>query len=408
MSKYLKYFKSEFEKYAQDIGAPPPRPSRGGGAAAKPTAAKPTTTTTGRGGIGGPPARPSAAPARSGGGGYVDIKPIRNMQLAIQNLAKTISATINYDALLKSMQTPPGAPTDQDKSSFQAGYGKDMFSNFMINNYLHRGDVKGVEYDTDPKRTKMLDKKPSDLKSMFVILDSLQRIGREKSEAFADGNWGPRTNNALKNVSAIATAISRLGSELGMQSETFDVSKIAELGSLIPANETDISLQEKIQTAPKITQILTGVRDLFLDFKQQVFMNPTYRNFIEGKAPMMTFGPQKEKGVGETAGEKPILADLQKSGPQSRYVQHPSATMSVTIDKKLIPVQWQNMDVRPFSITAADLLSPQAFDNWVAKSNILMTLKQQNPESWNNVLRSILTQVKAQVDQKLGSAQQGA
>lgn len=397
MSNYLKYFKDEFEKYAQaDIGAPPSRPSRKGGGGTTPS--KPTGTTpgsgAGKGGIGGPPSRPSTSPKPrpTGGGPGYSTQGIKNMQAALHALAQTISATIDYDALLKTMSTPPGQPSPEDKGAFQAQYGRDMFSNFMVGNYLRRANVHGVEYDTDPKRTKMLDKKPSDLKSMFNILDSMRRIGSEKKESVADGNWGPRTNNALRNAAAIATAISKLGGDLGMESTAFDVNKIAELNSLVPENYNDIPITDKLQRAPKITEILKGANALFKDFKQQVFMDPTYRNFIEGKAPMMTFGPQKEKGIEATEGEKLILADLQQSGVRSRFVNHPDAVFSVDLDEK-----YTGKKVPPFQITTASLISPEAFEHWINGSTILMDIKKNNPGTWPSIVSDFLTQIEKQV-----------
>lgn len=348
----------------------------------------------------------TAPQAQRGGGGGYNVKPIMDMQAALQSLAQTISATIDYDQLLKTMSTPPGQPSPEDQKDFQAQYGKDMFSNFMVGQYLRRADVHGVEYDTDPKRSKMLDKKPADLKSMFVILDSMKRVGSEAKESFADGNWGPRTNNALRNASAIATSVMKLGSELGMQTTAFDPSKIAELNTLVPAKDTDISVADKIQRAPKIAEILNGVSALFKDFKQQVFMDPTYRNFIEGKAPMMTFGPAKDKGVEASEGEKKILGDLQQRGWQSPYASHPSAKMYVSLDKRLIPQQFQNIDVKPFEINGGDLVSTQSFDNWVNRNSVLMTLKQQNPDSWPAVIKSVLDQVVEQVKFKLAGGDQ--
>lgn len=377
---------------------PAPRAQTGGGGTPAPGAAR---TLPGHGG------RPGTTPPRGGGGGaYYSPQAIRDMQSALHTLAQTISATIDYDALFRTMATPPGQPSPEDKGAFQAQYGRDMFSNFMVGQYLRRADVHGVEYDTDPKRTKMIDKKPSDLKSMYIILDSMKRIGNEKKEAFVDGNWGPRTNNALRNAAAIANSVMKLGGDLGMESQAFDAKKIAELNSLIPEKDTDVPLPERIQRAPKIAAILKGVNALFKDFKQQVFMDPTYRNFIDGKAPMMTFGPAKEKGVDVTEGEKKILGDLQQRGWQSTYATHPSAKMYVSIDKKLIPQQFQNVDIKPFEINGGDLVSQQSFDNWVNRNSVLMAIKQQNPESWPAVIRSVLDEVVKQAEFKLAGGDQ--
>lgn len=363
-----------------------------------------------RGGGGGavPVPRPGGG-AVGGGGGYSNPA-VKAMQVAIRDLAQTISSTIDYDSLIKTMEGPPapqGQPVDKgQETQFKSEYGKDFFSNFMVNQYLKKSDVHGVEYDVDPKRSKMLDKKPSDLKAMYLVLDSLKRIGSERLESQADGNWGPRTNNALKNVAAIADAVMKLGNDLGMQSNAFDASKIADLDSMIPENDTDISPEEKAKRAPAIANILKGVKALFLDFKQQVFMDPTYRNFIEGKTDMFTAGPHEDKGVSASEGEKPILADLQQNGFQSRFANHPAAQFQITLPKEMIPQQYQNVAIKPFTINGGDLASPRFFDFWVQKNSVLAAIKQQNPESWNGVVDNILKQVSAQVAQKLGSAQQ--
>lgn len=359
----------------------------------------------GGGGGGGAPAGGGGGAAGGGGGNQV-----RTMQLAIRDLAQTISNTIDYDSLMKTLQGPPAQPVQpgpvdkQQQAQYKAQYGKDFFSNFMVDNYLKKSTVHGVEYDTDPKRSKMLDKKPADLKAMFVILDSMRRIGSERVESQADGNWGPRTNNALKNVAAIADAVLKLGSDLGMQSQAFDTNKVAALDSMIPENDTDITPQDKAARAPVIANILKGVKSLFLDFKQQVFMDPTYRNFIEGKTDMFSAGPKK--GTQATEGEKPILADLQQNGFQSRYATHPAAQFQFTLPKEYVPTQYQNMALKPFTINGGDLASPRFFDLWVEKNQVLANMKKQNPQTWPNVVKMVLDQVRQQIDQKLGSTQQ--
>lgn len=404
-NKNLKQIVEQIKKLA----APPPKPGQGYQSSGRPAAAPaggagaaPVAQTGGPRVLPGHGGRQSAHPAGHGGAG-VNVKPIIDMQTALQNLAITISSTIDYDMLLKTMSTPPGQPSPEDQKDFQAQYGKDMFSNFMVGQYLRRADVHGVEYDTDPKRTKMLDKKPYDLKSMFVILDSMKRIGSESKESFADGNWGPRTNNALKNASAIATAISKLGAELGMQATAFDPGKIAELNGLIPAKDTDISITDKIQRSPKIADILNGVNALFKDFKQQVFMDPTYKNFIIGRSPMMTFGPPKEKVMETTEGEKPILADLATNGPKSRWASAPPAQFTITLDKKFVPVQFGRDDLK-ININGGDLVNQKTFENWANETNALKAIKDQNPASWSAVVKSVLDQVTSQVQQKLGTA----
>jgi len=351
----------------------------------------------------------SAPSAPSGRSQSAPNKSIAQMQSALQNLAKTISATIDYNALVKTMQAPPTPEQQkqlgpgqqaQDVEKFKAQYGKDMFSNFMVNKYLRNSPVQGVEYDNT--KTQMDDKNPSTpLKSMYNILETMQRVGNPKvGEQFVDGAWGPRTNNALQNATAIAYAVTQLGKDLGMEMGSIDPNIVNVLGQLVPKKANDIDQKEKLDRAPQLTEILNGVNTLFLNFKQQVFQQPALRNLIEGKAPFMTIGPDKGPATG---GEIPILKDLQQNGSRSGYVNQANAGFQITLSKQLIPPQFQNapMDIRP--ITGADLVSKEAFENWVNNSKTLSNIKNNNPATWPSVAVSILDQVKAQASQKATS-----
>jgi hypothetical protein len=394
MSDRLKNLVDQIQKMAQvpgrSRGAKPPaaKPAPGGGGAAKPSG----------GGTSSVPQRGGGTPKPTGGGGgYAGAGDIQKMQKAMQDLAATISSTINYDALMKGLSQPQTA----DKKQFEQSYGRDAFSNFLVNTFLRGSATKGVEYDTDPKKSKMEDKKPSDLKYMFIVLDSLKRIGPGSKEFSADGNWGPRTNNALRNMGAMAEAITKLGVALGMDSKAFDPSKVAGLDALIPEKDTDISYSEKAQRAPQITQLLKGVQALFTDFREQVLSNPNYRVFIDGEDSLFKVGPAKEKGVDATAGEKKILDDLSTNGARSAYVNHPDAKFTIEMRKDLIPyLRGPNPTSSSTTISASDLVSQQAFDAW-ADSHSYGKIKQSNPESWPAVAQSILAQVTEQVNAKM-------
>jgi len=340
-------------------------------------------------------------------------KSIAQMQSALQNLAKTISATIDYNALVKTMQAPPTTAQQQqlgpgqqaqDVEKFKAQYGKDMFSNFMVNKYLRNSPVQGVEYDNT--KTQMNDKNPTTpLKSMYNILETMQRVGNPKvGEQFVDGVWGPRTNNALQNATAIAIAVTQLGTDLGMEGIKLNPNTLGEsFGQLVPKNANDIDQKEKLANAVSLISLLDYVNTLFLNFKQQVFQQPALRNLIEGKAPFMTIGPDKGAAGVATGGEIPILKDLQQNGARSGYVNQANTGFNVTLSKQLIPPQFQNapLDIRP--ITGADLVSKEAFENWVNNSKTLSNIKNNNPATWPSVAVSILDQVKAQASQKATS-----
>lgn len=322
-----------------------------------------------------------------GGVGVAKSPVIAKMQEAIQDLAQLISKTINYQNIEQSMQHPETA----EKIPFQEHYSTDMFTNFMIGNYLKRSDVQGVEWGNDPQQTQMVEKQPTDLKNMYLILDGLKRIGAQSAERWADGSWGWRTNNALKNIAAIATALVRLSDELGMHATPQDLAELQNFKNIIPAKDTDLSFKQKVEWAPTITRVIQGIQTLFLNFRNQILQKPAYRAILQG-APIATFGPKKE-GMEVTPQEKALVQ-------RATY-----ASLPVTINQEYVPAQFRNVKMPALTISGADLLSPQDFESWAAKNPVLANIKQQNPASWPNLAKDILEQVKSQIDQKLAPTQ---
>lgn len=356
-----------------------------------------------------PPSPPSSAPKTVGlnvpdapgvtpvggrptpvGRGLPTSTQIRAMQTAIQKLAQTISSTIDYNSLKAGLSQPPS-----DKKKYEVSYGRDAFSNFMVNRFLRSSKVKGVEYNIDPTQQKMEQKSAdtSDLKAMFIVLDSLNRIGKEKTESLVDGNWGPRTNNALKNSAAIADSVMRLGKELGMDTGSVDVNKIGELGTLIPEDNKDISFEEKVKRAPHITQILNSVMSLFSSFRNDVLQDPTYANMIMGRKPLFSVSP-----------EKPAINPAEAEKVVSPFANYPGANFTITIPPEYAKLAPQVADAnKAKSINAINLLTPQNFEQW-ANNTELNYLKQSNPETYTNLVKIILKQVKDQIAQKLSGA----
>lgn len=366
------------EKLAQSIDDPMPESPRARRAPRTPEVISPRELNV---------KHPATAPYKNTGANAV-----KEMQVAIQRLAKTISNSIDYDSLRA------GLNGKGDAKSFEKSYGKDSFTNFMVNRYLRNADVKGQEFDTDPTKTKMQDKKPSELMNMSAILDGLNRIGLPSKEPFADGNWGPRTNNALKNVAAIADAVVKVGKQLGMESKAFDLNKVAALGSLIPGNEKELKPEEFATRAAEITKILNGVQQLFLDFKDQVLSKPAYMSFFNGDRPVFEVGPAKQQQPYDNETQKSIYNSLKDEGANSRFVS-PLANIQIPSDYT------GGKAIQPSSISAADLINTKTFDAWATKIG-LGNLIQTNPDTWKSLVPIILDQVKQQIQKQLQGPQE--
>ena len=339
--------------------------------------------------------KPVATPSVVGSGKSAPkSSAVKEMQLAIIKLANTISASIDYNALQQAMSRPSGTPESPRKTELMSDYNTDRFSDFMTTTYLRGSDIKGSEYDTDPKKTKMDDKNPSDLKNMFSILDSLKRIGTGKSEFQPDGSWGPRTNNALQNIAGLANAIMKLGTDLGMKSSAFDASKLSELSVLIPPKDTDLKFPEKEANAKQITPLLNGANALYLDYKNQVLTKPAYRRFFEG-APLLETGPAKSNFVGD---EQTIANNIES------YLQNTTDPRKSVFTPKIKTTPTSYTSV---TISAANLKSKEAFESWAESMPDLAAIKRNQPEKWNEMAISILNQVKSEAQNLQKSSQQG-
>jgi len=318
---------------------------------------------------------------------------IQKMQIAMQKVAITISSTINYDALIKAIN---GSTQQVDEKQVEKSIGRDSFSKILINR-MRSAKVKGVEYDTDPKKTNIKNKNPSNLNSLFAVLDSLKRIGAGKDEGNPDGVWGPRTNNGLKNIASVAEALNKLGKELDMQSQAFDSSKMEQLNTLIPDEDKEIEQNKKVARAPVIAALLAGVHALVLDFKSKIISNPNYAVFIDEHQPVFDVGADKEKTFQPSEDEELIYKSLRdkKSANQSKYP-------AVTVATVTLPAAFNSgTELLLHNITGADLVDKVSFEIWANKSPVLINIMNNNPLTWKNVASYILTETKRQIQTKL-------
>jgi hypothetical protein len=254
--------------------APPP----GTGGAAKPGAVKP-----------------------GGGGTYAPVaaatvNAVREMQTAMQEL----SATIIQDSESGTMgakpkdQIQPGADTPTKTS-------KKAFNDFIAEQYVGTLDEenKGVEWTKDQKVTTLPGKKTTqtDIYELDVVMDTLRRIGMEKSEFKPDGNWEWRTDNALKNMMGFAYALLQLEGDFGLPNNLYSYGHWKNFRDLLSGYKIEngavkLSADEKKDKAEQITKHLKAITKLYTHFRQQVTARPEYRPLIEGKRPFEKYNQQ--------------------------------------------------------------------------------------------------------------------
>jgi hypothetical protein len=346
MSEYLRNLVKQIQKEAQV-----PSRSKGPKATSTPAPAATNTAPAQQGTVpakGNVPQRgqapaPQGGVGGGGGGGGGGGLAVKEMQRALMELAKAVTAQIN-------VAPKPGA--NADPRAEQEAKSRNSFHNFITKTFLTQSDVPGVEFDPDETKTEMKDKDPSDPSRMGVLMNTMNRVGNPRQgEKFDDGNWGPRTQAALRNAYAFAYAMLQLAKEYNLTKVTAYNS--AALGQFrVSESEKDIPAQEKPKYAEIYTKHIKAILNMFKQIRQNILEKPAYQEFIEGDKPYATF--DQDKG-GEKPGQAPVAIDPQAmASMQKRF-------------EKGFPVLFYNVQTResqtvPVLIT--DLTSPQALQDW--------------------------------------------
>lgn len=205
---------------------------------------------------------------------------IVRMQEALQALAQDVITHLNPQKLEQGT-----APEKQE------AMGRDSFGDFFAKHYLRNADVPSVEFTPDPSKTKMSDKDPRMANKLNWVMDTMKRIGGEKSEKFADGVWGPRTNASLINSYALAEGLLNFAKEFKLPIDAYSTSELAKLKPAI-REENDLTSQEKNDVAPIVTNHLKAIRRLYNEVKKGILEKPQWRAYIENDKPYIQYKSQ--------------------------------------------------------------------------------------------------------------------
>lgn len=241
------------------------------------------------------------------------VTAVKEMQEAMQGLASAViqDAQSGTMGAKPQDQIQPGA-TVPVKSS------KKAFNDFIAEQYVGslESEHKGVEWTTDKKVTTLPGKKQTqtDIYELDVVMNTLQRIGMQKSEFKVDGVWDFRTDNALRNMMGFGYALLQLEGDFGLSNNIYSYNKWQAFqatmsGYKIENGKVKLSPAQKEERAAKITAHLKAITKLYTHFRQQVTARPEYRPLIEGKRAFEKYNP--------AGNNKDILTSVEKQYSQS-------------------------------------------------------------------------------------------
>jgi hypothetical protein len=282
----------------------------------------------------------------------VATRDIANMQIQLRDLAEDVIQDIgaqNVGATLEQQVQVARNPNQVPISTPEQieAWGRINFANFLTEHFIADSDLSAVEFNPNPKVTDMAKEQPTGARRMNVVMDTMRLVGNPKTGEFkVDNIWGPKTNAALRNAYVLAFGLLRMCKEFEIQPRYFDDSDLQQMKDLIPATDTDISLQEKMKRAKELTRKIKLIRGLFSEVKQQMFNKPAYQSYIQGTQPYAIYSKKSQ-----------YLMPPDMINRLNQIYAH----MNVNDGRRIIP------------IFVTDLSSVQAFRDWKYRNAVQMS-----------------------------------
>lgn len=288
MTKSLKDKVSLIEKVAQELAMPAPLSRRGpplGRVKTNPQVPSAASL----------PVLPGSTPKAHGpstGYVYQGNPAIREMQKAIQNFA---NVAVKYNTTTKEVNGKMVNVVNNDDK-------RRDFNDFLTEQFSASADIHGDEFSPNAKDTSKDSKLPTDLIQMSNVISGLQRIVSGSKEFMLDGVWGIRTNNAIRNIYALAAALVSANEALGgtapNDSRVFKRSDLSKLKEAIPEEKDPVkekvSQQELANKAKILTPLIDKLSEFYQYYSDSIMRHPAYISYITDNTPLLTVNPGQD------------------------------------------------------------------------------------------------------------------
>ncbi len=233
----------------------------------------------------------------TGGSAVAATNAIKEMQKAIGKFA---DAVVNYDIETVFENVGGNKVPKKDKSGNFVTQVKKEDDRKDFNDFIaERGSsIKTEEWDPDPTRRTISEKRPTDRIELDTVLNLLKRTGSQFSETNPDGIWNERTQNAIKTVWALTDSFLNIAEDYGVYDRiqsTFSFKDLNTLKSNIPTGSledvTKLPPAQKENKAKVLTPLVKKATNLYNQFKEIILKNPIHQNYINGTYGLMTAKP---------------------------------------------------------------------------------------------------------------------
>ncbi len=227
-------------------------------------------------------------------GPFKDENPVAPPQPDIVNMQRAIKNFASNMAKYNTKRVPDPSAPGKFKEVVDVTDKRKDFNDFLAEQYSAGSSIRGEEWTTDVKATKKEQKLPTGIIELDNVIDGLRRIGPGSSEAMQDGVWDWRTQNAVKNVWAVADALVRVTEDFGSKlKDNFTRSDLQELANEIPKTN-DIAKydqKKKIEHAKKIAPLVEKLDRFYSAYYNSIIQSPEYASYIKQDKPLLTAKP---------------------------------------------------------------------------------------------------------------------
>ena len=319
----------------------------------------------------------------AGGGPSVVSASVSEMQKAIQRFA---DEAVKYN--LESYRDPR---TNKITRRIKDTDRRRDFNDFLAEQFMEEAKIHGQEFSTREEDVTKESKLPTEIIELRVVIDSLKRIGSPGAEKIKDGVWDFRTNNAIKNTyafaSALVTAHEALGGLSAAEESLFNRNTLNRLAELIPKeydpeeNKTPKILAELNKKAKLITPLIKNLTQFYAAFSKRTLEHAAYKQYINQEQPLYKFTP---------GGTNPYKPDPNDPN-QKKFMENPSTFKIPVLELK---------DKNGNTVNLNNKLTLESFQSLSGIANIMTSYLRYSPSEVSNprlltkTVQAILSQVR--------------
>lgn len=262
------------------------------------------------------PTAPVATQAPSAGVSS-SVAAVKEMQKSILEFANVASSS--------DVTSMRGNQTGKQQAGQEYLGGSDPFGDFLATS-VRESSPTGQQYlNVDVKSPNRSNTGIEDT-GLRGIIDTIKRIGTPGSqgtEKSVDGVWGERTNNALKNISALANAMLHLANDMGISMPGLTDSTVETFNKYVPEKTSDLTENKKTAIAQALTKQIQNLSKVFGYFRKTVLENKQYRSYIDQNKSFIQYKQREETKDGRATlsdQEKKMTAGVSTTGiPDVRF-----------------------------------------------------------------------------------------